>query len=483
MIVRAHHPILLNSYLKEIHLMEHLKEQSTALTCFKAYDVRGELGVNFDAAVTYRIGRAVAQHFQAANIVVGFDARETSPKLAAAVMRGICDAGGNVMSIGLAGTEEMYWAVTEFNACAGIEITASHNPINYNGMKIVKSSSQPLDDQEDFQAIKTLAEDQTWVENKSRGSIKDIPKEARKKYVQRVLSFLNHSNLKPLKIVVNSGNGAAGPTFDAIADELSRIGSPLEFIRVHHEPDHTFPNGIPNPLLPENHAATGDAVKREQADFGVAFDGDFDRCFFFDSVGEFVPGEYVVGLLASIFLDKEAGAKIVHDPRVVWNTQDIVSDKSGFAVQSKTGHAFIKQTMRAHEAVYGGEMSAHHYFRDFAYCDSGMIPWLLMTELISTSGQSLGELVADRFKKFPSSGEQNFTVSDPDKVIAAILAKYGDAAELDEMDGVSLSFPDWRFNLRKSNTEPLIRLNVEARGEQAGLEQKIDDLKRLIESC
>jgi len=462
--------------------MKHVKEQPIVLTCFKAYDVRGELGVNFDTTIAYRIGRAVAQHFGAKNIVIGVDARETSPELASATIRGICDAGCNVMSIGMAGTEEMYWAVTQFNACAGIEITASHNPINYNGLKIVKSGSQPLDDQEDFQAIKVLAENETWVENLSKGSIQDISKEARKKYVQRALSFLNQSNLKPLKIVVNSGNGAAGPTFDAIADELARMGSPLEFIRVHHEPDHTFPNGIPNPLLPENHSATGDFVKREGADFGVAFDGDFDRCFFFDASSEFVPGEYVVGLLASIFLDKEVGAKIVHDPRVIWNTQDIVSDKSGVAVQSKTGHAFIKQTMRAHEAVYGGEMSAHHYFRNFAYCDSGMIPWLLMAELISTSGKSLGDLVADRFKKFPSSGEQNFTVADPDKVIATILAKFGDAAGLDEMDGVSFSFTDWRFNLRKSNTEPLIRLNVEARGEQADLEQKINDLKKLIES-
>jgi len=462
--------------------MGHFQDQYKTLTCFKAYDIRGELGINLDAMIAYRIGRAVAQHLQAKNIIIGFDAREASPELAAATVRGICDTGSNVMLIGLAGTEEMYWAVTEFNACAGIEITASHNPINYNGLKVVKSGSQPLDDQEDFQAIKTLAENQTWVENSSKGSIQDISKEARKKYVHRVLSFLNHSNLKPLKIVVNSGNGAAGPTFNAIADELAQMDAPLEFIRVHHDPDPTFPNGIPNPLLPENHAVTGDVVKREQADFGVAFDGDFDRCFFFDSAGEFVPGEYVVGLLASIFLDKEAGAKIVHDPRVVWNTQDIVSNKSGVAVQSKTGHAFIKQTMRAHEAVYGGEMSAHHYFRDFAYCDSGMIPWLLMAELISTSGRSLGELVADRFKKFPSSGEQNFIVSDPDKVIATILAKYGDTAELDDMDGVSLSFPDWRFNLRKSNTEPLIRLNVEARGEQAGFEQKINDLKKLIKS-
>ena len=249
--------------------------------------------------------------------------------------------------------------------------------------------------------------------------------------MQRALSFLNHFNLKPLKIVANSGNGAVGPTFDAIVDELSRIGAPLEFIRVHHEPDHTFPNGIPNPLLPENHAATGDVVKREGADFGVAFDDDFDRCFFFYAAGEFVPGEYVVGLLVSIFLDKEAGAKIIHDPRVVWNTQDIVSDKSGVAVQSKTGHAFIKQTMRTHDAICGGEMSAHHYFRDFAYCDSGMIPCLLIAERISTSGKSLSDLVADRFEKSPSSSEQNFSVSDPDKVIAAILAKYGDAAALD----------------------------------------------------
>jgi len=463
--------------------MNHIKEQPINLTCFTTYDVRGELGINFDATIAYRIGRAVAQHFRAKNIIIGFDARETSLELADATIRGICNAGSHVMSIGLAGTEEMYWAVTEFNACAGIEITASHNPINYNGLKIVKSGSQPLAEKEDFQAIKRLAENQTWIKSLEKGTTQDASKEARKKYVQRVLSFLNHSNLKPLKIVVNSGNGAAGPTFDAIADELSRIGAPLKFIRVHHESDHTFPHGIPNPLLPENHATTGDVVKREGADFGVAFDGDFDRCFFFDASGEFVPGEYVVGLLVSIFLDKEAGAKIVHDPRVIWNTQDIVSEKSGVAVQSKTGHAFIKQTMRAHEAVYGGEMSAHHYFRDFAYCDSGMIPWLLMAELISTSGKSLGDLVADRFRKFPSSGEQNFTVSDPDRVIATILAKYGDTGALDEMDGVSLSFPDWRFNLRKSNTEPLIRLNVEARGEQAGLEQKVIDLKILIESC
>ena len=462
--------------------MKSVKEPPQTLTCFKAYDVRGELGINFDTTIAYRITRAVAQHLAAKNIVVGFDARETSPEIATAAIRGICDAGANVMSIGLSGTEEMYWAVTEFGACAGIEITASHNPIKYNGLKIVKSRSQPLDNEEDFLVIKTLAENESWAENLSRGSILNISTEARKKYVKRVVSFLNQSNLKPLKIVVNSGNGAAGPTFDSIVEELTSMGSPLEFVRVHHAPDHTFPNGIPNPLLPENHASTGDVVKREVADFGVAFDGDFDRCFFFDSAGEFVPGEYVVGLLASVFLDKEVGAKIVHDPRVIWNIQDIVIKKSGTAVQSKTGHAFIKQTMRAHEAIYGGEISAHHYFRDFAYCDSGMIPWLLMAQLLSTSGKSLAELVADRFKKFPSSGEQNFTVADPDKIITVILEKYVDIAELDEMDGVSLSFLDWRFNLRKSNTEALIRLNVEVCCDKADLEDKIEDLKEMIQT-
>ena len=468
---------------KELGQMNYVKNNSTKLTCFKAYDIRGELGINFDAKIAYRIGRAVAQHFRAKNIVVGYDARKTSPELATAVIKGLCHAGANAMSIGLSGTEEMYCAVNEFNACAGIEITASHNPENYNGLKIVKSNSQPLDNQKDFLAIKSLAENEIWPKNQIKGSIINISNEARKKYVKKVLSFITYSKLKSLKIVVNSGNGAAGQTFDAIAKELENVGVPLEFVRVHHLADHTFPNGIPNPLLPENHAATGNVVIHEGADFGVAFDGDFDRCFFCDGSGNFVPGEYVVGLLASIFLDKEKHAKIVHDPRVIWNTQDIVSEKSGVAVQSKTGHAFIKEAMRAQEAVYGGEMSAHHYFRDFAYCDSGMIPWLMMAELVSVSGKSIFELVADRFEKFPSSGELNFTVTDTDKAITAVLEKYKDHAELDNIDGVSLSFSGWRFNLRKSNTEPLIRLNLEARGNKADLEQKIKEIKSIIENC
>jgi phosphomannomutase len=451
------------------------------LTCFKAYDIRGEIGVNIDEGIAYRIGRAVAQHFSAKSIVIGFDARETSPTFSAAASQGARDAGADVINIGMAGTEEMYWAVTEFSSCAGIEVTASHNPINYNGMKIVKSGSQPLDDAADFQVIKALAASQEWVSPTRLGETRDLAGAARDKYVDRILGFVDVATLSPLKIVINSGNGAAGPTVDAIINRLAAQGAPLDVIRVHHDPDSTFPNGIPNPLLPENHAATADVVLREGADMGVAFDGDFDRCFFFDGAGRFVPGEYVVGLLASIFLEKEAGAKIVHDPRVIWNTQDIVAHKGGVAIQSKTGHAFIKQTMRAERAIYGGEMSAHHYFRDFAYCDSGMIPWLLIAELVSRSERSLGDWVKDRFAAFPSSGEMNFEVDEAGKAIESVLGAYrADALSINETDGVSLAFDDWRFNLRRSNTEPLIRLNVEGKGEANALETHVSSIAELL---
>ncbi len=451
------------------------------LTCFKTYDIRGEINVNIDSSIAYRIGRAVAQHLDARSVVVGFDARATSPTFAAAAARGVMDAGADVLNIGLAGTEEMYWAVTEFDASAGIEVTASHNPINFNGMKIVKSHSRPLEDKNELQVVKSLAESQAWVTINKLGQELDITTEARSAYIGRVLSLLDVTSLKPLKIVVNSGNGAAGPTFDAIAEQLHELSAPLEFIRVHHEPNASFPNGIPNPLLPQNRTATAEVVKETSASFGVAFDGDFDRCFFFDESGQFIPGEYVVSLLASIFLEKEAGAKIVHDPRVIWNIQDIVASKGGIAVQSKTGHKFIKEKMRAENAVYGGEMSAHHYFRDFAYCDSGMIPWLLVAELISKSGHLLGELVKNRFVAFPSSGEANFLVEDPSHAIDIVLKAYRkDAISIDETDGISLSFNDWRFNLRQSNTEPLVRLNIETKGEAALLENQLNEITKLL---
>ena len=451
------------------------------LTCFKAYDVRGELGIDIDAQIAYRIGRAVAQHFSAKKVVVGWDARQTSAEFADAVSNGIMDAEGDVLDIGMSGTEEMYWGVTEFKADAGIIITASHNPINYNGMKIVKSGSRPLDDEADFKVIKKLAEDEDWSRRSEAGKRLYIASEARAKYVSQVLKFIAIDTLKPLKLVVNCGNGAAGPTFDAIAEELQLGGAPLEIIRVHHEPDYTFPNGIPNPLLVENRPATANSVISEGADLGVAFDGDFDRCFFFDETGAFIGGEYVLSLLATSFLDKNPGSNIIHDPRVIWNVQNIVTSKGGKAIQSKTGHAFIKQSMRQTEAIYGGEMSAHHYFKDFAYCDSGMVPWLLIIELLSKTGMPLSKLVKEQFEAFPSSGENNFTVEDADAAIETVLQKYKlDALSIDETDGVSVAFDNWRFNLRKSNNEPLVRLNVEARGNAIDINQKLDEIKNLI---
>ena len=451
------------------------------LSCFKTYDIRGEINVNIDANVVYRIGRAIGQHFSAKSVVIGYDARETSPSFASAAAKGILDSGSNVINIGLAGTEEMYWAVSEFGACAGIEITASHNPINYNGIKIVKSKSQPLHQETDFMSIKKLAETAVFSTPSYRGIMTDRSDEAREAYVNRVLSFIEIDKLSSLKIVVNSGNGAAGPTFDAIAKKLSKANAPLEFIRINHDPDHSFPNGVPNPILPKNHFATAKVVKEVGADLGVAFDGDFDRCFFFDENGVYVQGEYIVGLFANMFLEKEPGATIVHDPRVIWNTQKVVKSKGGIAVQSKTGHAFIKQTMRAHKAIYGGEMSAHHYFRDFAFCDSGMVPWLMIAELVSKSGRPLGAWVRESFEAFPSSGETNFRVQDAKAAILRVLAAYSaDAVSLDESDGFSLAFKDWRFNLRRSNTEPLVRLNIESCGNASKLKDKVTDIANIL---
>ena len=380
------------------------------LICFKAYDVRGRLGEELNEDIVYRIGRATAQSQNAKTVVLGFDARASSPILADAVVKGICGAGADVLDIGLAGTEEVYASVSKFGACAGIEVTASHNPIDYNGMKIVGRGSLPLSSQE-FKAIKELAEDNIFIQPQKKGVVLNKKEVARAAYIEKVLGFVDCSRLKPLKIVINSGNGAAGPTLDAINKNLTEKGVKTNFVFVHHDPNPTFPNGIPNPLLEENRSSTANAVINERADFGVAFDGDFDRCFFFDHSGDFISGEYVVGLLAGVFLNKEKGAVIIHDPRVIWNTIDVVGKCVGKAVASKTGHAFVKAEMRKRDAIYGGEMSAHHYFRDFAYCDSGVIPFLLVWEYLSTCNLSLSDLISERRNRFPSSGELNFTVA------------------------------------------------------------------------
>lgn len=451
------------------------------LTCFKAYDVRGKLGEELNDDIAYRIGRATAQLQNAKTVALGFDARAASPDLARATAKGICDAGADVLDIGLTGTEEVYAFVSEFGACAGIEITASHNPIDYNGMKIVGRNSQPLSDKE-FGLIKDLAEESKFSQSQQSGAVLNKKKVARTAYVEKVLGFVDCSKLKPLKIVINSGNGAAGPTLDAINKKLKEKGVKTNFVFVHHNPDQTFPSGIPNPLLEENRSSTVDAVITEKADFGLAFDGDFDRCFFFDHAGTFIPGEYVLGLLAEIFLRKEKGATIIHDPRVIWNTIYVVDKCGGQAVASKTGHAFVKAAMRKNDAIYGGEMSAHHYFRDFAYCDSGIIPWLLVWEYLSTSNLSLSDLISVQKNRFPSSGELNFTVSNATRCIEKVQSHFASSAALiDELDGLSMSFDTWRFNLRKSNTEPLVRLNVETRGYNVLLQEKTNELTLLIE--
>jgi phosphomannomutase len=452
----------------------------TPLTCFKAYDIRGRLGIDLDEDIAHRIGAAFAVALDAKTVVLGRDVRASSEKLAKSVAQGLIDQGCDVLDLGLSGTEEMYFATTHFGADGGICVTASHNPIDYNGMKMVRAGSAPLDAASGLALIKELAEANTFEKSVTLGNIRDVAEGARAAYVESTCQFVDVSALKPLKILVNAGHGTAGPTFDALAERLAILGAPLVFERLFHEPDGTFPQGIPNPLLPENRPATAEAVRASGADFGVAWDGDFDRCFFFDHTGAFIDGEYVVGLLAEAFLAKDPDATIIHDPRIIWNTLDLVAKAGGRAVQTRTGHAFIKQAMRDENAVYGGEMSAHHYFRDFDYCDSGMIPWLLVAELVSRNGP-LADLVAHRKAAFPSSGEINFTLADPKAAIARVRAAFEpEAISIDEMDGLGFDMGDWRFNLRSSNTEPVVRLNVEARGDAELVAQGVERVKRVL---
>ena len=400
----------------------------------------------------------------------------------AALVRGLMDAGVEVLDLGLCGTEEMYHATAYFGTDGGIEVTASHNPMDYNGMKMVGKGAAPLNPATDFARIRSLAETADFGPAKPGGVLRPA-KAARGAYVRDILGFVDLPALRPLKILVNAGNGAAGPSFDAIAAALSKRGAPLSFLCLNHEPDGRFPNGIPNPLLPENQPMTAEAAVASGADFGVAWDGDFDRCFLFDEKGGFIAGEYIVGLLAEVFLAKSPGAAIIHDPRVIWNTQDVVARAGGRSIMAKTGHAFLKQALRDTGAVYGGEMSAHHYFRDFACCDSGMIPWLLVAELMGRRGVALSDLVEARRAAFPSSGEINFRVADATAATERVLAALGHKAQSrDDTDGLSLDFGDWRLNLRSSNTEPLLRLNIEARGDKQRLADAVAEVSALIEA-
>ena len=453
------------------------------LTCFKAYDIRGQLGTELDESVAYRIGRAYAEFLKPKNVVLGGDIRLTSESLKAALSEGIRDAGADVLDIGMVGTEQVYFATSHLQADGGIEVTASHNPIDYNGMKPIREGSRPISSDTGLLDIKRMAEENDFspIDAARRGGYTQVS--IMQEYLDHLCGYVDLPAIKPIKLVMNAGNGAAGPVVDAIEARFKSLQLPIEIIKIHNTPDGSFPNGIPNPLLPENRGSTIDAVLQHGADMGIAWDGDFDRCFMVDEKGNFIEGYYIVGLLAEAFLLKTPGAKIIHDPRLTWNTIDVAAKNGGQAIQSKTGHAFIKERMRAEDAVYGGEMSAHHYFRDFFYCDSGMIPWLLVMELISSSGRPLSDLVRAMVEAYPSPGEINRTIADPAKAIRQVKQHYeAKALVIDEIDGISMEFTDWRFNLRMSNTEPVVRFNVETRGDRELLEQRQNEVLAILEA-
>jgi phosphomannomutase len=450
------------------------------MSAFKTYDIRGRLGTDLTEHIAHRIARAFATVTGADAVVLARDCRESSPGLADAVAAGLVASGLRVLDLGMAGTEEMYFATAHLGAGGGICVTASHNPKEYNGMKLVGRGAVPLPDA-DFARIRSLTEG-GHVPDRVPGGLREDWSSVRADYVAHVAGLVGAGDIGPLRLVVNAGNGAAGPTLDALADRLARQGATLDLVRMHHDPDGSFPNGIPNPLLPENRPATAEAVTAAAADFGVAFDGDFDRCFLFDGAGGFVDGEHVVALLAAAHLAAEPGATIIHDPRVIWAVEDAVRRGGGRSVLAPTGHIFLKAAMRREGAVYGGEMSAHHYFRGFMACDSGMIPWLMVARLVSQSGQSLTGMVEEMRRNFPSSGEINFRVADLPAVVKRVEAALApEARGLDRTDGLSLDFGEWRANLRASNTEPLLRLNVEARGDAGLVAEGVARVKALIE--
>ena len=445
------------------------------LDCFKAYDIRGPVPDELNEDIAYGIGRAFVGLTDAQRVCVGRDMRLSGPSICGALINGLNDAGADVLDIGLSGTEEIYAATAQFELDGGIAVTASHNPAHHNGMKLVRKKARPVSGDTGLNDIRDAVAEGKWATpRRQRGSHERL--DSKPSYIAGLLETIDVSSLKPLKIVANPGNGCAGPAVDLLAEHL-----PFEFVRMQWAPDGTFPNGVPNPLLQENRAATAEAVTGSGADLGIAWDGDFDRCFFFDAQGRFIEGYYLVGLLAQTLLEGNSGERVIHDPRLTWNTQQIVTAAGGTPVVSKTGHAFIKERMRQENAIYGGEMSAHHYFRDFYYCDSGMLPWLLITELMSRSGQSLAALVDARIEAFPCSGEINFRVKDADQVLRAIESSYPDGS-VDRTDGLSVDYADWRFNVRSSNTEPLLRLNVEAAGDHALMEARTKDLSNLIQS-
>ena len=443
---------------------------------FKAYDVRGVYPTEVNEELAYRVGRIFSAMFAAETVVVGHDIRLSGRAIVDALTEGLRHGGTKVIDIGQCGTEMIYFATAHLNADGGIMVTASHNPKEYNGMKLVRKGARPISGDTGLKEIGEMAVASNFVHaqvaGKTLGELEKV--DIVPAYIEHLMTYVDKSALKPMKIVANPGNGGAGPIMKELAKHL-----PFEFISIFDDPDGSFPNGVPNPILMSNREATAKVVRETGADLGIAWDGDFDRCFLFDENAEFIEGYYIVGLLAEVFLLKEPGAKIMYDPRLTWNTEAILERDGGVPVRCKSGHAFMKECMRQNEVLYGGEMSAHHYFRDFSYCDSGMIPWLLVAELMCRSGKKLSELVGARVDMFPCSGEINRKVENSAAILAALEEKYADG-EQDKMDGLSVAYADWRFNVRTSNTEPVMRLNVETKGDKELLAAKTAEILEII---
>ena len=447
---------------------------TSEISCFKAYDVRGRIPTELNQEVAFKIGVAIASYFSTQSVVIGYDVRPSSLEILDALAKGIQSQQSEVMSIGLCGTEEIYFATNYLDSDAGVMITASHNPADYNGLKIVGAGAKPVSMDSGLGEIKSIAESVSYDDSIDL-KLKEI--NIRDQYLDKILSFVNTESIKPLHVVTNAGNGCAGPVINALESRL-----PVTFTKIQNEPDGLFPNGIPNPLLVENRQVTSKAVIEHEADLGIAWDGDFDRCFFFDANGQFIENYYLIGLLSEQLLQANPKDHIVHDPRLVWNTREEVMRANGIPDQSKAGHSFIKEIMRANKAVYGGEMSGHHYFRDFYYSDSGMIPWLLLLEKISNAGQTLTDLVCERIERYPVSGEINTEVKNPKILLEKIKEHYLPFDPIiDDIDGYSFEFSDWRFNLRMSNTEPLVRLNVESRANKTLMQKKTEEILKLID--
>lgn len=453
-----------------------IEQQTHLLSCFKAYDIRGRVPDELNEEIAYRIGRAYASFLKPTKVVIGKDVRLSSDAISSALSNGLTDSGVDVFDIGKCGTEQVYFATFHEGMDGGIMVTASHNPMDYNGMKLVREGAKPISGDSGLKVIEEMVRKNISLPAGRKGTVRSL--DINKKYIEHLLGYIDIKDLKPFKVVVNAGNGGAGKVIDLLENHL-----PFSFIKINHEPDGTFPNGVPNPLLPENRNSTVQAIIEHKADLGIAWDGDFDRCFFFDEKGNFIEGYYIVGLLSSAILAKHPNEKIIHDPRLTWNTIDIVLNSGGIPVMSKTGHAFIKERMRSENAVYGGEMSAHHYFKEFAYCDSGMIPWLMVLDIMSKTGRPLSDLVEERIRKFPASGEINRKINATDAAIKEIKNTYEkDAVSVDYTDGLTMEFPEWRFNLRCSNTEPVLRLNVESCRDERLMRDNTAQLLKIIDA-